>query len=119
LVADADLVIIGGGVAGLTAGLYAAWHGIDAVLLERMGTGGQIINADRVENFPGFPGGIKGYELGPQVAQQAMEMGLRVEYTEVQALGSEGERHVVLTDGEPSAKVGRRLRPSERLEPVE
>jgi thioredoxin reductase (NADPH) len=99
-VADADLVIIGGGVAGLTAGLYAAWNKVDAVLLERMGTGGQIINADAVENFPGFPGGIKGYELGPQIAQQAMDLGLRVEYSEAQSLGSEGGLHIVRTDAE-------------------
>ena len=98
--AEVDLVIVGGGGAGLTAGLYAAWHRLDAVLLERMGTGGQIINADTVENFPGFPGGIKGYELGPQIAQQAMELGLRIEYAEAQALGSEGGTHVVQTDGE-------------------
>jgi thioredoxin reductase (NADPH) len=99
-VADVDLVIVGGGVAGLTAGLYAAWHKLDAVLLERMGTGGQIINADTVQNFPGFPGGIKGYELGPQIAEQAMALGLRVEYAEAQALGSEAGAHVVRTDGE-------------------
>lgn len=98
--ADVDLTIIGGGVAGLTAGLYAAWHRLDAVLLERMGTGGQIINADTIRNFPGFPGGIKGYELGPQVAQQAIDLGLRIEYAEAQALGSEGGLHVVQTDGE-------------------
>lgn len=98
--ADADLVIVGGGVAGLTAGLYAAWNRLDAVLLERMGTGGQIINADTIENFPGFPGGIKGYELGPQIAEQAMAMGLRVEYAEAQGLGSEAGLHVVRTDGE-------------------
>ncbi len=98
--ADVDLAIIGGGVAGLTAGLYAAWHRLDAVLLERMGTGGQIINADAIRNFPGFPGGIKGFELGPQIAEQAMDMGLRIEYAEVQAIGSEGGLHVVQTDGE-------------------
>jgi thioredoxin reductase (NADPH) len=99
-VADVDLAIIGGGVAGLTAGLYAAWHRLDALLLERMGTGGQIINADTIRNFPGFPSGIKGYELGPQIAQQAMDMGLRVEYADVQALGSEGGLHVLQTDGD-------------------
>ena len=98
--ADVDLVIAGGGVAGLTAGLYAAWHRLDAVLLERMGTGGQIINADTVENFPGFPGGIKGYELGPQIAQQAMDAGLRIEYAELQSLRSEADCHVAITDGE-------------------
>jgi thioredoxin reductase (NADPH) len=99
-VTDVDLVIVGGGVAGLTAGLYAAWHKLDAVLLERMGTGGQIINADTVENFPGFPGGIKGYELGPQIAEQAMNLGLRVEYAEAQSLGSEAGLHVVRTDAD-------------------
>lgn len=97
---DVDLVILGGGVAGLTAGMYAAWQRLDCVLLEQMGTGGQIINAGVIENFPGFPGGIKGYELGPKLAEQAMELGLRIEYAEVQALRSEGGRHVVVTDGE-------------------
>jgi thioredoxin reductase (NADPH) len=99
-VADVDLAIVGGGVAGLTAGLYAAWHRLDAVLLEQMGTGGQIVNADTVRNFPGFPGGIKGYELGPQIAEQAMDLGLRIEYAEVHGLGSEGDRHVVHTSGD-------------------
>lgn len=98
--ADVDLAIIGGGVAGLSAGLYAAWHRLDAVLVERMGTGGQIINADTVRNFPGFPGGIKGYELGPKIAEQAIDLGLRVEYAEVQSVDSEAGRHVLRTDGE-------------------
>lgn len=97
---DVDLVIVGGGVAGLSAGLYAAWQKLDAVLIERMGTGGQIVNAARVENFPGFPGGVGGYDLAAQMAEQAMDLGLRVEYAEVQGLGSEGDRHVVHTDGE-------------------
>src|SRR5438874_13788435 len=98
---DAELVIIGGGVAGLTAGLFAARARLEVVLLERMGTGGQIINADRIENFPGFPGGIKGYELGPLVAEQAMNSGLRVEYGEAQRVRRDGPAFVVETDGEP------------------
>lgn len=98
--ADVDLAIVGGGVAGLTAGLYAAWHRLDAVLLERMGTGGQIINADRVENYPGFPGGIKGYELAPLVAQQAMELGLRVEFADARRVTHDGNGYTVETDGE-------------------
>ncbi|MGD9895205.1 MAG: NAD(P)/FAD-dependent oxidoreductase [Dehalococcoidia bacterium] len=97
---DVDLAIIGGGVAGLTAGLYAAWHRLDAVLVERMGTGGQIVNADAIHNYPGFPRGIKGYELGPQIAEQAIDLGLRIEYADVQSLGSEGGAHVLNTDGE-------------------
>lgn len=96
---DTDLVIIGGGMAGLTAGIYAAWNKLDAVLIERMGTGGQIMNADRVENFPGFPEGIAGYDLAARVGEQAMNLGLRIDYGEVQALKSEAGRHVVVTDG--------------------
>lgn len=97
---EVDLVIVGGGVAGLTAGLYAAWHRLDAVLLERMGTGGQIINADTIENFPGFPGGIKGYDLGPQISEQAMDLGLRIEFAEARALRTEASRHTIVTDGD-------------------
>lgn len=97
---EVELLIVGGGVAGLTAGLYAARARLDTVLLERMGPGGQIINADTVENFPGFPGGIKGYELAPQVAQQAMDAGLRVEFAEVQALRPSGGLFSVETDGQ-------------------
>ncbi|HEY7295848.1 MAG TPA: FAD-dependent oxidoreductase [Dehalococcoidia bacterium] len=93
-----DLLIVGGGAAGLSAGLYAARSRIDAVLLERMGPGGQLINVDRVENYPGFPEGIAGHELGPLMAQQAMDAGLSFEYGEAQALrpgaGAEG-RHLV------------------------
>ncbi len=116
---DVELAIIGGGVAGLTAGLYAAWSRLDAVLIERMGTGGQIINADSVENFPGFPGGIKGYELAPLIAQQAMDAGLPVVFDEALRLRatdgallveSESEtyraRAVIVTAGSTLARLG-------------
>jgi thioredoxin reductase (NADPH) len=96
-----ELLIVGGGVAGLTAGLYAARERLDVALLERMGTGGQIVNADAIENFPGFPGGIKGYDLGPQIAQQAMDAGLRIEFGEAQALRPSEGGFVVDTDSEP------------------
>jgi thioredoxin reductase (NADPH) len=98
---EAGLAIIGGGVAGLTAGLYAARERLNTVLLERMGTGGQLINTDQVENFPGFPGGIKGYELGPLIAQQAMDAGLRVEYSEAMRIRRAVAAFEIETDGEP------------------
>lgn len=97
---DVDLVIVGGGAAGLAAGLYAARSRLDAVLVERMGTGGQLVNVDRVENYPGFPDGIAGYELGPLFAQQAMDAGLEIEYGEVQAIAAGKDRHQVATEGE-------------------
>jgi len=99
---EIDLLIIGGGAAGLSAGLYAARSRVDALLLERMGSGGQLVNVDRVENYPGFPEGIAGYELGPLLAQQAMDAGLVFAYGEAQALiaASEGGRHTIRTDDE-------------------
>src|ERR1700693_4079114 len=86
-----DLAIIGGGTAGLAAGLYAARNRIDSVLFERLGLGGQLINVDRVENFIGFPEPIPGYELGPRMANHAMSSGLGVEFREVVRLHSDGE----------------------------
>ncbi len=96
-----ELAIIGGGAAGLTAGLYASRLRLDVVMIERMGTGGQIINAATIDNFPGFPGGIKGYELGPLMAQQALDAGLRIEYQEVQRISRQGEGFLLETDGAP------------------
>ena len=52
-----DLAIVGGGAAGLTAGLYASRAGLKTVLFESLMTGGQVINAETIENFPGFPDG--------------------------------------------------------------
>lgn len=81
-----DLAIIGGGVAGLTAGIFAMRAQLDTLLFERMGPGGQTNNVDRVENYPGFPEGISGFELGPRIAQQAMEAGLQFDFGEVTGL---------------------------------
>ncbi|MFH0838852.1 MAG: thioredoxin-disulfide reductase [Candidatus Omnitrophota bacterium] len=74
-----DIVIIGGGMAGLTAGLYAARAGLDTLLLEGTGVGGQALRADIVENFPGFPGGINGFELITRLKEQALKFGLQIE----------------------------------------
>ena len=99
---EVDLLIVGGGAAGLTAGLYAARSRLETVLLERMGAGGQLINVDRVENFPGFPKGIAGYELGPLLAEQAMDAGLQIEYGEVTLVepARGGDRHIVESDAD-------------------
>ena len=81
-----DVVVVGGGAAGLTAGLYACRAGLKAILLERMMTGGQVINAERIENFPGFADGIAGAEFGPLLQEQATRYGLEVELAEVTGL---------------------------------
>ena len=84
-----DLAIVGGGAAGLTAGLYASRAGLKTVLFESLMTGGQVINAETIENFPGFPEGIPGAEFGPLLQDQATRYGLEIRLGEVTALRSE------------------------------
>jgi len=85
--ADYDLVIIGGGPAGLTAGLYAARARLNTVLLEKDALGGQVIISDWVENYPGFPEGLNGFELMQRMEDQAKKFGLAIESNEVVSLG--------------------------------
>ena len=86
-----DVMMIGGGPAGLTAGLYAARAGLHAVLLEQMFVGGQASTTDRLENYPGFPEGIGGPELMMQFEQQAISAGLEVRYEPAEKLELTGE----------------------------
>lgn len=78
-----DILIVGGGPAGLTAGLYACRAGLKTLLLERALFGGQIVNARRIDNYPGFPEGIAGLELATLMHQQAMKYGLETVNAEV------------------------------------
>ena len=64
---DYEIAVAGGGPAGLTAALFAARHGRSTVLLDPLGSGGAILNTERVEDFPGFPEGVPGFELGPRM----------------------------------------------------
>jgi thioredoxin reductase (NADPH) len=70
-----ELVIVGGGLAGLTAALYAARLGLRTCVVEQMAAGGQVLNVEKIENFPGFPDGIAGFDLGPIVQEQAEKAG--------------------------------------------
>jgi thioredoxin reductase (NADPH) len=81
--ADFDLIIIGGGPAGLTAGLYAARAKLKTLLLEKIVPGGQILVTDAVENYPGFPEGLSGSDLAMKMAEQAQKFGLAIETEEV------------------------------------
>lgn len=101
-----DVVIIGGGAAGLTAGLYASRAGLKATLLERLMSGGQVVNAEKIENFPGFPDGISGAEFGPLLQDQAMKYGMEIQLTEVMKLRQQDPYWILETyDGEILAKA--------------
>jgi len=92
-----QLIIVGGGPAGLSAGIYAARSKLHTLLIEKAGLGGQILNAEIVENYPGFPQGISGAELGSLMAQQAEKQGLPTAMAEVQGLRIQGKEKIVDT----------------------
>ena len=77
-----DLIIIGAGPAGLTAGIYAGRFKLNTVILEKMAVGGQIIMSADIENYPGFPGGIGTYNLIEKFKRQVDDLGVRIEYNE-------------------------------------
>jgi len=85
-VREHELVIVGGGAAGLTAGMYAMRYGLELVLLAIGGPGGQTATATIIENFPGFPDGITGAELIMRLSQQAQNFGVTFESAEVQRI---------------------------------
>jgi len=100
-----DLIIVGAGPAGLTAGLYAARARLDVVLFEKMSPGGQVLLTDTVENYPGFPEGVSGFELMDRMKRQAEAFGLPIEMREALSLKPGGSQKVLVTDkGEDSAR---------------
>jgi thioredoxin reductase (NADPH) len=101
---DYDVIIIGGGPAGLTAGLYATRAGLKSLLLERGNFGGQIVNARLVENYPGFPEGISGPELGEFMRRQATHYGLETLTTEVSGVKKVSTYEVSTSEGDMQAK---------------
>jgi len=93
-----DLIIIGAGPAGLTAGLYAARARLKTLMLERLSPGGQVLMTDWVENYPGFPDGISGFDLMDKMRRQAEKFGLDIKSTEVSRLDVLKEKQILATD---------------------
>ena len=95
-----DMLIIGGGPAGYTAGLYAGRAGLDAVVLEQMSVGGQMVLTDTIDNYPGFPDGVDGITLGMQMQAGAQRFGVPTVYAEVTGVSfSENIKQVQTTNG--------------------
>lgn len=101
-----DIIIVGGGSAGLTAGIYVRRAGLKALLLEKSYTlGGQAALAGAIENYPGFPE-ISGADLAKKFEEQTVKHGLEVKKEEVTEIRVEGEKRVVKTpNGEYTAKA--------------
>lgn len=92
-----DTVIVGGGPAGYTAGLYAARAGLDALLLEKLSPGGQMALSHKIDNYPGFPEGIDGFSLAENMEAQALKFGLKSELAQVQSVDLLAEPKILYT----------------------
>ena len=95
-----DLIVVGGGPAGLTAAIYAAREGMDTLIIERSAVGGQAGSTEQIENYPGFSKGVHGAELADEMKAQAERFGVEILPARgVTGIGSEGEYRMVRTDG--------------------
>ena len=89
-------IIIGGGPAGLTAGLYLSRSRVDTLMLEKGFSGGQVNLTETIENYPGFPEGILGPELMQKFEQQAVKFGLKILNTNVSEIKRDDRRDEII-----------------------
>jgi thioredoxin reductase (NADPH) len=101
-----DIIIIGGGPAGLSAGIYASRARLRTLLIEKGMFGGLIANAELVENYPGFPEGISGFDIGERMSRQASKFGLETLSAEVTDVDLLKDIKVInTTEGDFSARA--------------
>ena len=99
-----DVVIIGGGGAGLTAAIYTSRAKLKTLLFEKLTPGGQIALTDMVENYPGFPDGVTGTEISMRMEEQAKKYGTEIQYDEIKTIRKNQEFAVETSKGNFSAK---------------
>ena len=92
-----DMIIIGGGPGGYTAALYAVRAGLSALVLEKLSAGGQMAQTHQIDNYPGFPEGIDGFELADRMQEQAHRFGAETEYADVEKLDLRADPKVIET----------------------
>ncbi|MBN1189706.1 MAG: thioredoxin-disulfide reductase [Dehalococcoidales bacterium] len=101
-----QLIILGAGPAGLAAGLYAARNKLNTVVVEKAMPGGLVLYADQIENYPGFPDGIGGMELGELMLKQCLKFGLKVMAADVLDIDTANEIKTVKTsEGDLTARA--------------
>ena len=94
---DFDVIVIGAGAAGLSAALFTTREKLKTLMIERMTFGGQIANAETIENYPGLPASIRGIDLAVNMLDQIKPYGLQTAFTEVEALHVDRRPFVVVT----------------------
>src|SRR5262245_13288602 len=100
-----DVVVIGGGVAGLTAGLTSARVGRKTHVMTGPALGGQLISIERIDGYPGFPDGIPGYDLCPIIQEQATAAGATFAASETTGVRADGEQwRAISSQGDVSAR---------------
>lgn len=92
-----DVIIIGAGPAGLTASIYTSRSKLGTLIIEKEALGGELVNRDLIENYPGYPDGILGPELGSSMVNQAINYGTEIQLGEVEQIKINGNRKVVKT----------------------
>ena len=95
------MIVVGGGPGGYTAALYGARAGLQVLVLEKLSAGGQMALTSQVDNYPGFPDGVDGFELGEKMQQQAERFGVVTELADVTALDLHGDIKQVQTSAGP------------------
>ena len=101
-----DVIVVGGGPGGYAAALYAARSGLSVAVLEKLSPGGQMATTSQIDNYPGFPDGVDGFELGQQMARQAEKYGAQTLLAEVTGADLAASPKVLRTsEGEFSARA--------------
>ena len=101
-----DVIVVGGGPGGYTAALYAARSGLSVAVLEKLSPGGQMATTSQIDNYPGFPDGVDGFDLGQQMARQAEKYGAQTVLAEVTGADLAASPKVLRTsEGEFSART--------------
>lgn len=96
-----DMIVIGGGPGGYTAALYAARAGLDVLVVEKLSAGGQMALTSQIDNYPGFPDGVDGFELADNMQQQAERFGAITELAEVLSVELTGDpKRIHTTEGD-------------------
>ena len=95
-----DIVVVGGGIAGITAGLTAARLGRSTLVLTGSTLGGHLITIEKIDGYPGFPDGVPGYDLCPIAQEQAMAAGAEFAMTNLTGLERRADAWQVVTEGE-------------------